>query len=97
MKFNILVRIFDTFILEGYKIIYRFALAFLKSKEKELTECSGMDMIFKVMKNCFEKIDIEETFKVAFGFHLSKKEIENFEKEYIQIKNDKTNEFISQL
>ena len=97
LKFNILVRIFDTFILEGYKIIYRFALAFLKAKEKDLIECKGMDMIFKVMKKCFENIDIEEIIKTAFGFHLSKKEIEAFEKEYDQIKTDKTNEFISQL
>ena len=97
LKFNILVRIFDTFILEGYKIIYRFVLAFLKSKEKEIIECNAMDKIFKVMKTCFENIDIEEIFKIAFGFHLSKKDIENFEKEYVQIKNDKTNEFISQL
>ena len=97
LKFNSLVRIFDCFILEGYKIIYRFALAFLKSKEKEITECKGMDMIFKVLRGCFENVDIEEIFKMAFGFHLSKKDIENFEKEYDKNKNDKKNEFISQM
>ena len=34
LKPNILVRIFDVFLFEGFKVIYRFALAFLKLKEK---------------------------------------------------------------
>ena len=34
LKPSILVRIFDVFLFEGYKVIYRFALAFLKLKEK---------------------------------------------------------------
>ena len=97
LKFNSLVRIFDTFILEGYKIIYRFALAFLKSKENKIIECKEMDSLFKVIKSCFENVDIEEMMKIAFGFHLSKKEIENFEKEYDKNKNNKKNEFIAQL
>lgn len=32
-KFDILVRIFDVFLLEGEKILYRFALAILKINE----------------------------------------------------------------
>jgi hypothetical protein len=97
LKFNSLVRIFDTFILEGYKVIYRFALAFLKSKEHKIIECKEMDSLFKEIKSCFENVDIEEIMKIAFGFHLSKKEIENFEKEYDKNKNNKKNEFVAQL
>jgi len=33
LKFEILVRIFDVFLLEGQKILYRFALAILKINE----------------------------------------------------------------
>ena len=97
LRFNSLVRVYDVFILEGYKVIYRFALAFLKSKEQNILESNGLDSIFKIFKSCFENVDIEEIFKIAFGFHLSKKDIENYEKEYDKNKNDKTNEFISQL
>lgn len=98
LRFNALVRIFDTFILEGYKVIYRFALAFLKTKEQKLVECTGLDVLFKILKECFENVDIEELFKIAFGFHLSKKEIENIEKEYDKVKGDKNaNEFMAQL
>jgi hypothetical protein len=98
LKFNALVRIFDTFILEGYKVIYRFALAFLKTKEQKLIDCTGLDVLFKILKECFENVDIEELFKIAFGFHLSKKEIENLEKEYDKNKGNKNaNEFMAQL
>ena len=98
LRFNALVRIFDTFILEGYKVIYRFALAFLKTKEQKLIDCTGLDVLFKILKECFENVDIEELFKIAFGFHLSKKEIENLEKEYDKNKGNKNaNEFMAQL
>jgi len=39
LKFDILVRIFDVFLLEGEKILYRFALAILKINEGELKKC----------------------------------------------------------
>ena len=99
LQFSTLVRIYDTFILEGYKIIYRFSLAFLKLKEQKITQCSGMDSAFKVIKKSMEnlEIDLDELFKIAFGFSISKKEIENYEKEYDKNKDNKNNEFIIQL
>ena len=97
LKFNSLVRIFDTFILEGYKVIYRFSLAFLKLKEQKIIECTKMEKIFKILKDCFENLDIEELFKIAFNYNFRRKEITNYEKEYDKIKEDKTNEFIAQL
>ena len=42
-------------------------------------------------------IDLDELFKIAFGFSISKKEIENYEKEYDKNKDNKNNEFIIQL
>ena len=99
LQFSTLVRIYDTFILEGYKIIYRFSLAFLKLKEQKITQCSGMDSAFKVIKKSMDnlEIDLDELFKIAFGFSISKKEIENYEKEYEKNKDNKNNEFIIQL
>lgn len=97
LRFNALVRIFDTFFLEGYKIIYRFSLAFLKTKEQQLLECTGLDVLFKILKECFENVDIDKLFKIAFGYNFTKKDIANYEKEYDKVKGDKTNEFISQL
>jgi hypothetical protein len=58
-----------------------------------------MDTAFKVIKKSLENIDIDidELFKIAFGFSISKKEIENYEKEYDKNKDNKNNEFILQL
>ena len=98
LEFNILVRIFDTFILEGFKVIYRYALAFIKLKEEELIEGKlGVDSTFIIMENCLKDVNMDELFKTAFGFSLSKKLIEGYEKEYEKIKDDTNNEFIAQI
>ena len=98
LKINVLVRIFDTFLFEGFKVIYRFALAFLKMKEKQFTKGKpGIVYTMEIIKKCFEDIDIEALFKVAFSFHLSKKHINRFELEYEQNKNNANNEFMKQL
>jgi len=98
LDFNILVRIFDTFLLEGFKVIYRFSLAFIKLKEKDLTDSNnGIDSTMLIMNNCLKNVNIDELFKIAFGFSLSKKLIESYEKEYDLVKNDKKNVFIRQV
>ena len=98
LDFSVLVRIFDTFLLEGFKVIYRFSLAFIKLKEKDLIDSkNGIDSTMLVMNNCLKNVDVDELFKVAFGFSLSKKLIESYEKEYDLVKNDKKNEFIRQV
>jgi hypothetical protein len=98
LDFNVLVRIFDTFLLEGFKVIYRFSLAFIKLKEKDLIESkNGIDSTIIVMNNCLKNVNVDELFKIAFGFSLSKKLIEGYEKEYELVKNNKKNEFIRQV
>ena len=99
VEFNVLVRIFDTFFLEGFKVVYRFALAILKINEKEFVSrnSGGVDSIFIAITNCCKKLDVEELFKIGFGFSLSKKDIDGYEKEYEKVKDDNSNEFIKQL
>ena len=98
LKPNVLVRILDTFLFEGYKVIYRFALAFLKMKEKEFVSGKpGIIYTMDVMKTIFNNIDVDYLFKVAFHFHLSRKHITKFEQEYEKNKSDGNNEFIKQV
>ena len=95
---NALVRVMDTFLFEGYKVIYRFALAFLKIKEEELIKSKpGIVYTMDILKKCFDNINIDVLFKVAFSFRLSKKHISKFEQEYEQNKNNSNNEFIKQI
>ena len=98
LEFNGLVRIFDVFLLEGYKVIYRFSLAFLKIKEDEfLKGKDGLASIMQTLNKCYENVDIENLFKIAFGFSLSRKDLDKLGIEYDKIKNDENNEFVKQL
>ena len=98
LDFRVLVRIFDTFLLEGFKVIYRFSLAFLKLKEKDFIEKSDItDASMITINNCLKNVKTKELFQVAFDFSLSKKFIESCEKEYDIVKNDHDNEFIAQV
>ena len=97
VEFKVLVRIFDVFFLEGFKVIYRFALAILKINEKEFINKNGVDSVFIAITNSCKNLDVEELFKIGFGFSLSKKDIDNYEKEYEKVKDDMDNEFIKQL
>ena len=98
LGFNALVRIFDVFLLEGYKVIYRFALAFLKMKEdKFLQGKDGLASIMQTLNECTEDVDVEKLFKISFGFSISRKYIENLGKEYDTVKDNQKNEFVQQL
>ncbi len=98
LEFNTLVRIFDVFLLEGYKVIYRFALAFLKIKEDEfLKGKDGLASIMQTLNKCYENVDIENLFKIAFGFSLSRKDLDKLGKEYDKVKDNPKNEFVQQL
>ena len=95
LKFDVLVRIFDCFLLEKKKILYRFALAFIKNKEKEfLSAKDGILGIMNVFKTIFENVNVEEIIHIAFGFNFKRKKIKKYEDEYEKVKDDKKNEFI---
>ena len=97
LNFNFVVRIFDTFLLEGFKVIYRFALGILKVKEKFFIESRNMSETLIALRKKIEIQDLENLFNFAFGFHLSKETIKKLEIEYEKVKNEKGDEFISQL
>lgn len=98
-NFEYLVRIFDTFLLEGYKVIYRIALALIKKNESKIIENKGdIVNVMGVINNLFDNIgDVDSFLNVAFGFHITYKQIEQYEKDYEKNKENKQNEFIMQL
>ena len=96
LKPNILVRIIDVFLYEGYKVIYRFAIAFLKMKENDfIKNPSGIFYSSVTLKKLFENIEVEELFKEAFDLNLSKKHIDKFQEEYEENKDTPNNEFMN--
>ena len=97
LHFKMVVRIFDVFLLEGFKIIYRFALAFLKIKENSFLQSKGIISTMDALHESINNFDIEYLFDIAFGFHISKNQIKKFENEFEKNKDNENEEFMSQL
>jgi len=81
-KFNIVVRIYDCILLEGFKIVYRIALGILKIKEPIIVKFNHFEEVMNIFKEITKGIDVEELFKVSFNFSFSRKDIKKFEDEY---------------
>ena len=96
LDFHIVLRIYDCFFLEGFKVIYRISLALLKLKENDFVKAKKGHTI-PLLVSCLQNVDEKELFKVAFGFSISRSYIEKLENEYEKVKDDKKNEFISQI
>ena len=49
------------------------------------------------IKQLFDDVDVDELFKVAFSFSLSRSHIAKYESEYEENKGNPNNEFMKQL
>lgn len=90
LNFKILVRIFDTLLLEGEKVIFRIALSLIKINEQKLLSCKQFENIMLSFKTLGENINEEDFFNTVFDWGFHRKDIENFKKEYyknLQSKN----------
>ena len=96
LDFSIVLRVYDCFFLEGYKIIYRIGLAILKLNEPKFSKVKKGEVI-PLLYKCNEDLDVEELLKVAFAFNISRNYIDQMEEEFEIVKDDKKNEFIAQL
>jgi hypothetical protein len=80
--FNILVRIFDCIFLEGFKIIYRIALAIFKINQEELLKKQSFENIMDFLKSITKNIDENELMRECFKFSFSRKDIKKYEQLY---------------
>ena len=97
LPFNAVVRIFDCYLLEGEKIIFRIALALFKLKEKEILNEHTFESIMEILRNATRGvINEEELLKIAFDFSLSRNDIRYYEYIYQQL-SITNNEELQQL
>ena len=98
LDFHVMMRILDCFMLEGFKVIYRFSIAFLKSKESEFIKAGNhLEKVMNTLNSCFKNVNVDSLFKEAFNMHLSKNDIKRYENEYEKVKDDRKNEFMRLL
>ena len=98
LPFNIVVRIFDCYLLEGEKIIFRIALALFKIRENELIKEKSFETLMEKLKSISKEIKIPDLLlKTAFDFSLSKNHISDLAIEYEKLKENNNDELITLL
>jgi hypothetical protein len=91
-NFEIALRVFDTFLLEGWKVIYRVALALLTLSERELLQMQFEQIVEYLQHQLKERIDEEPLMTAAFKIPLKTADIEKFELEAHQLEQQKQKE-----
>jgi len=62
------MRIWDCFLCEGSKVLFRFAIGIIKINEKNINQLGGSTAIFNYMKNMTQRLhDVNELVKVSFA------------------------------
>uniref|UniRef100_A0AC35FTC2 TBC1 domain family member 2B n=1 Tax=Panagrolaimus sp. PS1159 TaxID=55785 RepID=A0AC35FTC2_9BILA len=70
LNHELYLHIFDAFLLEGNKVIFRFAIALLKLIEPKLLECPTIGAVHSCLSNLMSlKLEPKELARVAFGIH----------------------------
>ena len=87
LSFENVLRIMDCLFYEGIKIIHRISLGILALNRDAILKSRVVSDVMGALKNMTEKINIEELFKVSFGFSISKKQISKYEELYNDHKN----------
>jgi hypothetical protein len=78
-----IVRIWDIFMVEGRKILFRIALAVFKMNEKVLLQ-QDMEGFFEVIREFSKEIDQNMLIKTALSFKFPGALIGRLENEYIE-------------
>lgn len=65
LPFDIVLRILDIFLYEGFKILYRVGLCILKIKEEKILKTKQMDQIMLHLKSFQEKEFEDEDLFIA--------------------------------
>jgi len=92
-SFEILAKIWDIYLLEGIKTVYRFGLAVLRIKEKEFLEADFEGVMDKI-KTMYGEIDSETLLKTAFSIKITNKILQTISKEFEENPNQEIKEFL---
>lgn len=86
--FALIVRIWDIFVVEGRKILYRIALAIFKLNEKEMLK-QPMEEIYDILRKFPETVDPDLLIKTALSFTFPGSLIGELEKAFTSGKGNK--------
>jgi hypothetical protein len=85
---NAVTRIWDSFLWEGWKVVYRVSLSVLKASEAELLACSNFEEIMTAFRAIVPQKAQDQPDKIladAFGWTFSRNDIAHLESEYKEL------------
>lgn len=83
LNFRLVLRIWDIFLCEGWKIIFRVAIALLKAEEKRLLKMDFNDTL-PALKSLHKGMDSEELIRYAHGVTFKTSELRRYADEYLR-------------
>jgi len=81
MKFGVITRVWDIYLNEGLKTIFRMGLGFLKYFEKQLLK-SNMEEMLELFRSGAAQLEPEEYIKVCFATRITHAQLAAFEKDF---------------
>ena len=72
-------RIWDIWLNEGYKAIFRFGVGYLKYFEKDLLKMDFEQML-EIFRNT--SIDVEQYIKISLSLKITHKQLQQFEQDF---------------
>ena len=79
--FEVVTRVWDVFLHQGWKVVLRIMLALLKISESTMLKLR-FEGIMEHLKMCHQGVDVDEIFKVAFRWRLKTAEIDALRAEH---------------
>jgi len=76
LPFHTVLRIFDIYLNEGYKVFYRVGLALIAIHKKALLKATTQEQFLNTPIN-----DSDDLIKKAFSFHLKRKDLDRFDEQ----------------
>jgi hypothetical protein len=84
--FPVVVRIWDAFLCEGWKVVFRVSLAALKTVEHDLARAAAFEDVMAVFKALPARIDADALLADAFALRLASADLDALREEYEQVK-----------
>ncbi len=73
--FDLVTRVMDVYLVEGYKIVYRVALALIKNIEREIME-SSFEEIMQILRNIASRTDAATVMDIAWKIKITREQIQ---------------------
>ena len=82
ISMEILLRIWDIYLNEGYITIFRFGIAYLKYFEKDLLN-SDFEKMLDLFRNGWKSLDIDKYIKIAFSFKIDQNKLDSLKNKFL--------------